>query len=604
MKCLMNKENGIFKKCLDIIYILTLAVNKSSLGVYLVWVGICIVNSVLFVLSTIQIQRFLDSIQTQRMNQIYVNLINLILLLIVNSIFSGLSVWGDMLVEKTSLKVLKVHLLKKIENIEPWNMQKDSFADELEKCKNGLESTVYIIQTLFFMISWHIPYFIFMSIYLYRINHLFIGFLFVILISVLVSLKIKKKTFKFLEEEKAEIQRKIKYYIECVFDINMSKETIVLNAKAFFKKKYQSQVKRLNSVFKQCGMRTVKIDFYEKMSIAFVYILIISVLFRELFNENITVGVFIAIFTSIERMFTMIRSIVINNLGFVVRNMGGVQFFLEFMKKEEQERIPLYLDYKMPIYIHNISFHYPQGQKKILKNISFTIHPKETIVIVGENGAGKSTLVKLILGIYVPEEGYISYGNVNNKARKYFPLNTSAIFQDFHKYKLCLRDNISISEVEKCHLESLRENVLFTHQNDNVIINDLKRINVYGKLKNIAMDTMLCTEFGGIDLSGGTWQKLSTARCLFRDASLVVLDEPTSAIDPIEESKVYELYREICKNKTAIIVSHRLGICKLADRIVVMDNGEIIDIGTHTELLKNCLKYKNMWISQSDFYNF
>ena len=119
---------------------------------------------------------------------------------------------------------------------------------------------------------------------------------------------------------------------------------------------------------------------------------------------------------------------------------------------------------------------------------------------------------------------------------------------------------------------------------------------------DIELETMLSPEYGGIDISGGQWQRLAIARGLYRDHEFIVLDEPTAAIDPVEETKIYLKFLEMAKNKCAIIVTHRLGSARLADRIVVMDNGEIVDIGTHEELLSRPGKYADMYISQAKWY--
>lgn len=605
MKCFRNSKSGICKRdgyMKSIQYVIPLIYNKETILAYIGWMFICVINSGLFVVNTIMMQRFLDSVMQNNFEKIMRNLFVLVASICCNLVFSGLSVWGDSLVEKKSMKALNIRLFNKVNKIDPWIMNKPEFWDELEKSKNGLEGAVYIVQTFFFMFSWHVPYFIFMCIYLYRVNPLFVGMLFLILIAILAIQKIKKKSLIRLEEEKASVQRRIDYYNRCIFGLDICKETKILNAVTFFKERYEREIERYNTVSRECGKKTVTIDLYGKMIITIVYIIVATVLMLNLISESITVGMFIAIFSSVERMFTMVRSVVASNLGFIIENISSVDFFVRFMCREEVERIPVEIDAQAGIKLSNVSFRYPQKKDYVLKNVNLEIKPQETIVIVGENGAGKSTLIDLIVGLYMPQKGRISYGIYKDEQARYYPINVSAVFQDFVKYKMNLRDNISMSNVRKSDLSDLKRNILFTDKSDQNLLKILEKVNFSDVNQNLSLDQMMSTEFGGIDVSGGVWQRIAVCRCLFKDGALLVLDEPTAAMDPAQESKIYEMYQEIAANKTTIIVSHRLGICKIADRVVVLKNGELCGIGSHEELLKKNQEYKRMWNAQASFY--
>ena len=169
--------------------------------------------------------------------------------------------------------------------------------------------------------------------------------------------------------------------------------------------------------------------------------------------------------------------------------------------------------------------------------------------------------------------------------------NTTGVFQQFGKYKMSLKDNIRIGAPNKMLCEG-------------EITNQLSELGftINPEQYHEGFDTVLAKEYGGIDLSGGQWNRIAIARGLFKEHDLIVLDEPTSAIDPIEEKRLYELIAKISENKTSIIITHRLGSVKLANRIIVMDQGKIIGDGSHSYLLENCIKYRRMWELQKEMY--
>jgi ATP-binding cassette subfamily B protein len=245
------------------------------------------------------------------------------------------------------------------------------------------------------------------------------------------------------------------------------------------------------------------------------------------------------------------------------------------------------------ISLNNVSFTYPSAEQKAVDNVTFTVKPGETVAVVGENGSGKTTLVRLITGLYLPDSGDILYGCTSTKtisARSLFK-NISAVFQKFQRYQMTLRENIGISDTAK--------------QADDTELDKIcaqAGIEKDGSSLPNGYDTMLSREFDGVDLSGGQWQRAAIARSFFRPHQFIVLDEPTAAIDPIEETKIYNRFAEISKGKTAVIVTHRLGSVKLADRILVMKQGRLIEQGTHTELMDINGEYFRLYKSQEQWY--
>jgi ATP-binding cassette subfamily B protein len=243
----------------------------------------------------------------------------------------------------------------------------------------------------------------------------------------------------------------------------------------------------------------------------------------------------------------------------------------------------------------NVSFTYPLAESPSITDINLKRTQGETVAIVGENGAGKSTLVRLMIGLYKPCTGTVTFGGLNTSDT---PLKTlfkhiSGVFQKFQRYQLTLRENIQMGD------KSSSEEISRALTQAGMLENGELDPATYPK----GYDTMLGREFDGVDLSGGQWQRVAIARGLYRAHNIVVLDEPTAAIDPIEESKIYEKFIEISQNKTAIIVTHRLGSTKIADRVIVMEKGKITDIGNHEELLAKGGAYATMFHAQAEWYS-
>jgi ATP-binding cassette subfamily B protein len=278
----------------------------------------------------------------------------------------------------------------------------------------------------------------------------------------------------------------------------------------------------------------------------------------------------------------------VEQFGEVLKELGTVSFTHEFFKAPNEEGNTTTLNKKADICLENISFTYPGGNGYVLKDITLTIKQGETLAIVGENGAGKTTLTKIIVGLYNPTSGSVRYGgkDISKYAAQSRFSRISSVFQNYIRYKLTAKENISISDVNS-HNEV--EHAAYE---------------AGAQLKHLpnGPDTMLSGEFDGMELSGGQWQRVAIARGLYREHDVIVLDEPTAAIDPIEESNIFRLFKESAQDKTAILVTHRLGSTKIADRILLMEEGQICELGTHEQLMAKGGKYAQMYREQASWY--
>jgi len=246
--------------------------------------------------------------------------------------------------------------------------------------------------------------------------------------------------------------------------------------------------------------------------------------------------------------------------------------------------------------IKNLSFSYPGSEKAILNNINFNVKPGEMVVLVGENGAGKTTLGKLLARLYDPTSGNIEWNGVDYKDVSLDELRSriAVVMQDYARFPATVRENVGWGYLPKLKEDSALEQVLKESGINHVIME---------------LDQGLETPLGkqlekGIDLSGGQWQRIAIARALLRlgTSELVIFDEPTAALDPKNEHEIYEIFRTIARGRMTIVISHRLSLARIADRIIVLEHGTILEEGNHAELIEHNGRYAEMFMRQASSY--
>nr|WP_246427788.1 ABC transporter ATP-binding protein [Paenibacillus phyllosphaerae] len=242
----------------------------------------------------------------------------------------------------------------------------------------------------------------------------------------------------------------------------------------------------------------------------------------------------------------------------------------------------------------NLSFSYPGANVDTLKNINLKIKKGEKIAILGGNGSGKSTLVNCLLGLYHPTKGsiYINGELLTSENLPSYRTAISAVFQDYYRYKLSIRQNVAVGDLSKENNEDLIE----------LLLSGVGLFEEVKKMKK-GINSLLGKEFtNGFELSGGQWQRLAIARGLINDSKLLIIDEPTSALDPLAEMEIMTRFFELNEDKTTVLITHRLGPVKYADRIIVLDSGVIVEEGNHEQLLMLNGLYSAMYLAQSQWY--
>lgn len=311
----------------------------------------------------------------------------------------------------------------------------------------------------------------------------------------------------------------------------------------------------------------------------------ISIVFAIFFLMKgvITIGPFAACLAAFTSVQNTTKDFLIKLCN--VRNNGAfLKDYFEFISIQEEEKvININVNAEKDIILNNVSFSYPGTDDIAIKNISLSINKGEKIAIVGQNGCGKTTLCKIILGVYQPQKGDVYQSDRVSG-------NCGIVSQNYARYKMTLRENIGISNIRNI-------------ENKNEIMELMEYMNISELIKeNGNIDYRLGTEFGGDDLSGGQWQKIAISRAMYSKANMYILDEPTSALDPLIELDVMNSFLNIAADKTSIMVLHRMGLCKSVDRVIVMKDGKILEVGSHTELMEIKGEYYHLYCEQSKWY--
>lgn len=323
------------------------------------------------------------------------------------------------------------------------------------------------------------------------------------------------------------------------------------------------------------------------------YLLSIVITIMLLLHKVLDFGILAAALAAVTSFQTAAKYFLIS-LGRIPECAAFVKDYYDFMDMEEpvQGTEKFYPDFDR-IKLQQVCFSYPSQTDQAVSNLSFEIERNEVVVIVGNNGSGKTTLVKLLTGLYKAQQGQIYYGtqDLASLDPEEFYKHVSLVSQDFIKYELSVRENVGIGDGKNM-------------EDTDKICKLLKQVGLKEFTSRDSVNQLLGSEFGGRDLSTGQWQKLAIARGILKESSVIFLDEPTAALDPLMETSILKMFLQIAQGKTAIIVSHRIGICKNVDKIIVMKDGEIAEIGKHQELLDKRGEYYRLYTMQQKWYQY
>ena len=399
-----------------------------------------------------------------------------------------------------------------------------------------------------------------------------------------------------MEKEQLRDNRKKDFYGGVFFDNNIQFEIKLNNIGDYFIRRYKEMWKKLYHINKKedirHNLRSMLIMILCVSAEAIV--LVLSVM--DVIAKKIGIGDLQYNLSMVSRLRSESQALMSNVTLFLTNNTRLIEL-QEFMAIEPQtEKSGIKQPSANPkIEFCNVSFRYPNSEQYVLKDCSFTIEPHEKVGIIGLNGAGKSTIIKLMFRFYDPEEGVIKLDGVDLKEYDVYAVRKvfGVLFQDFVTYCLPLREIIALSDFEnRFDDEKLKKACDISDASE--IIKDWEQ----------GFDSVLGRYYAdnGKDLSGGQWQLVGLARAYFKDSEYMILDEPSAALDPISEDRIFEQLYHLSEGKSSVTISHRLSNTTLADKILVIEDGHIIEQGSHFELLKQNGQYAKLFNLQASKY--
>lgn len=412
-----------------------------------------------------------------------------------------------------------------------------------------------------------------------------------------VSMRTGKENYA-MQAESQKLQRRYNYLEHIIIDRDYAEERTLFNYSNYISRKYE----KLRDESYQIEKKLLIKSFVNLKSGSFLSLLagvcILGILLNPLINGEMSVGLYIALVTAVldlvQNMSWQLSWIMFS----YAKSIEYMQDFTKFINMSEKVQaidLPAQctnIEFQT-LEFKDVSFSYPGTNRRILNHCSFRLEKGKSYAFVGENGAGKTTIVKLLTGLYDNYEGVILINDIDIKSYPYGVLKKmiSVVHQDFAKFPLSIKENICLGDVTKTD-ESILEQVCEKM--------GLKRIAEH-------LDQGLDTKLGkldsnGTELSGGQWQRVAIARLMYANSPINILDEPTAALDPLQESAVYELFQKVNDNQFTIYITHRLGAARIADEILVIKDGAIFEQGTHKDLMSRKGNYEAMFMAQKSWY--
>lgn len=575
-------------------------VFKFAAGPASILLFISLINGCTLPASVVFTQRLIDSfvLFLQRQSPLSAVLVNAGILSAIILFMNHVSFISNMFfisLEKTLTENLSRAILDKTVRIQFSCFEDAELHDAMQKIKNKPATKILeLFKSCRALLTDSIKLFGMVFIFVKVSPYLVIGFFIFLILDFVNELAVTKKLQDMYAEQTVD-ERGLEDLSEVLSNKNSVAELKIFSAVPFIAQKFKSQYAHLLKERVSITLRGFKFNIAAMVMTVLWTAFLLYILIVQIIRGTIQVGIFAGLIASMSEIILLMYAMSETIWSLVDKNIS-IDFLYKFMQlpndihvREQRSEALMDTD-RLSIQFDRVSFSYPKTEKQILNNVSFGIEAGSHIALVGTNGSGKSTLIKLIAGLYQPTAGHIYIGgkNIAELSNTEIHNAVSIVFQDYAKYQMSLRENIALSCLEHLHNDAHLKNALALISDDACFEN---------------LDTNLGKlDEDGVDFSGGQWQKVAIARACAADSSFIIFDEPTASLDPSAEREMYYNLEKIVNNRGCIFISHRLASAKMADTIFVLDNGEIIETGTHAELMDKKGLYCEMYNSQASWY--
>lgn len=425
----------------------------------------------------------------------------------------------------------------------------------------------------------------------------------ILAVSYVITWYINKKVNIYIQsrrDEEAEVSKGLRYLVRNAMDLAGAKDIRLYGIQGWFKNVGDALLQKEDGVLKDVAKRQLLSAMVSALLVFIRDGAAYALLIYKVIQGEVSVSNFLVYFTMISTFANWISGVLSNYTNLDLDNRGFCDF-REYMEQkstanmEAGASLPQKDEWPCDVELRNVSFTYAGANKPTLQNVNLKIRAGERIALVGLNGAGKTTMVKLICGLLYPTEGEILINGVKStdfNRDEYFKL-FSVIFQDVHMLPLSIAANITLQQE--------------SHQDANRLQKCLEQSGLMDKIHRLpeGLNTLMVKNVNeaAVELSGGEMQKLLLARALYKEAPMLILDEPTAALDPIAENELYLQYRDMTQDRTSLFISHRFASTRFCDRIVLMEQGGILEEGTHEQLMEQGGRYAELFSVQSQYYH-
>lgn len=498
----------------------------------------------------------------------------------------------------TKLRLIYIKdVFDKIISVDYKHMEDSTFFDNNERAFSATSSNNNGIEGIYHKLFGIPATLLTITVLTFFIGRLNLFVLLGLIMNIGVTIFIQRSVHNFQykkKEELAHAERRKGYYYKTTHDFTYGKDIRLYQLKERILSNYNKEIEKYLNIHKLIKNREFLLGILSLITLILSDAITYGVLIIKTLN-GMSIADFSMYLAAVAGLSLMLKTVA-EDIAFIINEGQYVYDYFNFIEKDLGEKggtREAIKDDTLEVVFDNVSFCYPGTDKYIFKNLNFTIHKGERLAIVGINGAGKSTLVKLMVGLFDVTEGEIRINGIPIKEfdKKQLFSMFSVVFQDVNILAFTVKENVACSSVDI----------------DEERVNDaLQRVGLKEKIEKLpkGMEQMMLKiiEEDGAELSGGESQKLSIARALYKGGNMVIMDEPTAALDALAEAEIYENFSELVKGKTSVYISHRLASTKFCDKIALFDGTGLKEYGNHDELMKLEGDYYHMFSVQGKYY--